>query len=534
MNRCFLMLLLFCCQFGLSQTTNDTVLLKSIDDFESFIIKVKDNFVDEINIEKVLNNTKYQTIKSLDPYSNFFSKEESLERNKTWKGISYAGIGAMLYKADSGVIIRSVKEGYGADLEGLKPGDIIYKIQGVNCLGNSLSQIVQLLKGAHNTSVIITVKRDQIFKTFKILRRNVVSQSISFSESLKQGLGLIKVDQFLRGSGNLFRENIKQLINQGAEKIIIDLRGNLGGIVGETVTALSAFLEKGTKVYELRSNDQKSNYIDSTRLNPISTQIPLVILVDSKTISSGEIFCGVLQDLDRAVLIGNNTFGKGMVQGTRYFKDGSSIYITAARYHLPSGRCIQKRNYFNNYNPTLNREYKKDSVFYSLNKRPFFGYSAVSPDIKLNFKNDELPIEKTLKKTNLIFDFSVKMNRKYKSSYLNNWETIQLEWKQFLLNNKEKITFEQDHILKNLKEITEHKKLKRKVSKMEDQWQKEKYKLLINSYLQTCYLIKEKLILFNQYSRGLYRFKAYNDPLVSHAEEILNDNEYQLILSTPK
>ena len=181
--------------------------------------------------------------------------------------------------------------------------------------------------------------------TRTIERKYIISKSISFADTISKGIGLIKVDQFLRGSGEEFRRQVMKVIEKGADKLIIDLRGNIGGLVTETVKALSAVLEEGTWFIHLKSKDEKSNYSDKTKSTPVNSVMQLVLIVDHKTISSGEIFCGTIQDLDRGVLIGKKTAGKGIVQGTRYFNDGSSLYITAARYHLPSGRCIQRTDY---------------------------------------------------------------------------------------------------------------------------------------------------------------------------------------------
>ena len=338
--------LLFLSKFCFSQDEKDSSFKSHIQDFEKFIKKVEENFVDDIEVERLILSAKKQTIQSLDPYSKYYTKEESQERNKTWKGISYAGIGATLIQTNKGVMIYSIKKGYGAEKKRLQPGDIIYKIHDSICLNLKLNNVIKLLKGPPNTEVEITVKRDKLYKFEKIVRQNIISPSISFSDTIGNNIGLIKIDQFLRGSGQLFREKLEVLISKGATKIVLDLRGNRGGLVNETVKALSAVLKKGTIIYELKSNDLKSNYIDSTNLEPISTTIPMVLLVDNKTISSGEIFSGALQDLDRAVLIGQTTFGKGLVQRTYDLKYGSKLKVTISKYYTPSGRCVQRLEYY--------------------------------------------------------------------------------------------------------------------------------------------------------------------------------------------
>ena len=531
MGRALFMALLFLCKFCFSQYEKDSSFKRHILDFENFIKKVEENFVDDIEVERLILSAKKQTIQSLDPYSKYYTKEESQERNKTWKGISYAGIGATLIQTNMGVMIYSIRKGYGAEKKGLQPGDIIYKIHDSICLNLKLNNVIKLLKGPPNTEVEITVKRDELYKFEKIIRQNIISPSISFSDTIGNNIGLIKIDQFLRGSGQLFRDKLELLISKGATKIVIDLRGNRGGLVNETVMALSAILKKGTIIYELKSNDLKSNYIDSTNLEPISTTIPLVLLVDNKTISSGEIFSGALQDLDRAVLIGQNTFGKGLVQGTRFFEDGSSIYITAARYHLPSGRCIQKKNYNKNYNLGLPSNLTNNKIFFSLNKRPLKNANGVSPEIKLGHKSEELMIFQVIEKTTLPFDFAIKCYKNHYNDYSKNWRDIQIKWKHYLIENKDKILLEQDSHLSALELKKNSRKWLKSLEKTNQLWQKEKVKQIENTYLETSILVKEKLILFNEFKQGLYLFKSQLDPWVLKAIEIFNSNQYDKILN---
>ena len=321
----------------------DSVLM----DYNVFFKQMDQNFVDEINAEEFILRVKKATVKQLDPHSHFYTKEESISRNNAWKGISYAGIGASVKESTNEVMIEYCKKGYGASEQGLLPGDIIIQIDSTYCKGLSFEQVISLLRGRNHSKVQVAVKRGEQKITRTIERNYIISKSISFADTISKGIGLIKVDQFLRGSGEEFRRQVKKVVEMGADKLIIDLRGNVGGLVTETVKALSAVLEKGTLVYALKSKDEKSNYSDKTKLTPVNADLPLILMIDHKTISSGEIFCGTIQDLDRGVLIGKKTAGKGIVQGTRYFNDGSSLYITVARYHLPSGRCIQRTDAFN-------------------------------------------------------------------------------------------------------------------------------------------------------------------------------------------
>ena len=226
--------------------------------------------------------------------------------------------------------------------------------------------------------------------------------------------------------------------------MVLDFRGNIGGLVVEVVRSLSAFLPKGTVVYTLKSKDKKSCYADSTKKTPVSTSIPLVILIDNKTVSSGEIFTGALQDLDRGVLLGQKTHGKGLVQGTRYFKDGSSLYITAARYHLPSGDVF-KNDYRQNYTQEdqLSSELASE-IFKSKNGRIFISSGGISPDIKL-VKASKSDLIKAIEKSNLIFDFAVYSKRKYGNELFSKNDEISKEWIQYVRSNCDQFYLENEN-----------------------------------------------------------------------------------------
>ena len=415
----------------------DSVLM----DYNVFYKKMNQNFVDEINAEEFMTRVKKATIKQLDPHSHFYTKEETISRNNAWKGISYAGIGASVKASTNGVMIAYCKKGYGASEQGLLPGDVIIQVDSTFCKELNFKQVVSLLRGKNHSKVQVVVQRGEQKITRTVERKYIISKSISFADTISKGIGLIKVDQFLRGSGEEFRRQVMKVIEKGADKLIIDLRGNIGGLVTETVKALSAVLEEGTLVYNLKSKDEKSNYSDKTKSTPVNSVMQLVLIVDYKTISSGEIFCGTIQDLDRGVLIGKKTAGKGMVQGTRYFNDGSSLYITAARYHLPSGRCIQRTDYSKNYNSKKTMFIKNDS-YESRNGRNLSSADGITPDIELDYSAKPLAITSAIDKSGLVFEFAVVVIREYEGDIFKNWKSISNDWIEFLNFNHQRIKLE--------------------------------------------------------------------------------------------
>ena len=499
----------------------DSVLV----DYNVFFKKMDQNFVDEINAEEFIVRVKKATVKQLDPHSHFYTKEESISRNNAWKGISYAGIGASVKESTNGAIIEYCKKGYGASEQGLLPGDIIIQIDSTYCKGLSFKQVISLLRGRDHSTVQVAVKRGEQKITRTIERKYIISKSISFADTISKGIGLIKVDQFLRGSGEEFRRQVKKVVEKGADKLIIDLRGNIGGLVTETVKALSAVLEKGTTVYTLKSKDEKSNYSDKTKSTPVNAGMPLILMVDHKTISSGEIFCGTIQDLDRGVLLGKKTAGKGIVQGTRYFNDGSSLYITAARYHLPSGRCIQRTDYSKNYNSKKTADIKNDS-FESKNGRKLISGDGVTPDIKLDYLDRQLNILTAIEKSGLVFEFAVDVIREYGGDTFKNWKSISNDWIEFLNDNHQRIKLEKhSEFLKFETLFQDFKRANRKIEKLVLQLEKQKlHKINVNQEVIKS-ILHQKLILFTSFNEGVYHHLSRSDLWIQQAIHILNSKD---------
>ena len=517
---------LFISTFFYSQPPNIDVIL---DDYRNFFHKMNDNFVDEIDLEKFIIKTKKRTIQQLDPHSHFYTKEESDKRNQTWKGISYAGIGAMIKQTNKGVVVDYCKEGHGAALAGLLPGDIFIKVDSVDCANYNLNQLIKLLRGKDGTTLNVTVLREEevLIKTIK--RKNIISNSISFADTISKEVGLIKVNQFLRGSGDDFRKSVQEVLDKGANKLVLDFRGNIGGLVVEAVRSLSAFLPKGTVVYTLKSKDKKSCYADSTKKTPVSTSIPLVILIDNKTVSSGEIFTGALQDLDRGVLLGEKTHGKGLVQGTRYFKDGSSLYITAARYHLPSGRCIQKKDYRQNYTQEDQQSSELASeIFKSKNGRIFSSSDGISPDIKL-VKASKSGLIKAIEKSTLIFDFAIYSKRKYGNELFSKNDEITKEWIQYVRSNCDQFYLENENKFQEFIKTNQWSSYNAK--KFQKHLIREKKRQISREKNEIAEILLQKLILYDQYMKGLYRYNSKKDPWVLEAIDVLTQTkDYQKIL----
>jgi carboxyl-terminal processing protease len=390
-----------------SEEEKDT---KNISLFASVFKMLKTEFVDTLDSDILIRRAIDGMVKSVDPHTVFFDEKETNERNNVWRGISYSGIGARVGYSDSNVVITYPIEGYGAQQNDLRAGDIYMEIDGFLVKGKPMDTIISKLRGAPETVVSVTVDRPYVgIVTKKITRKQIISQSIPFYTMLDTvtGTGYIQVQQFLVGSDTQFAEAVKELKkNPKLKSIILDFRDNIGGLVEQAVNCVNVFVPKNTLIIHVLGKGNDYNNI--THEEPIDTLIPLVILTNNNTISAGEIFTGAMQDLDRAVVIGQKTFGKGLVQGTRFPGYGTSLYVTAARYYTPSGRCIQKRDYSKRYingKETIFADTLK-RAFYTRNGRKVYDIGGVEPDVKTEPESTNTPIIQALSNSGLIFDYA--------------------------------------------------------------------------------------------------------------------------------
>jgi len=381
---------------------------KNLNLFSSVFKMLKKEFVDTLHSDILIRRAIDGMVKSVDPHTVFFDSTETRERENVWQGIKYSGIGARVNYKDSAVLITGIIEGFGAQQNDLRAGDIYVEIDSLSVKGKTLDEVLKLLRGAPGTTVNIAVNRPYVGLVQKtITRKQIVTKSIPYYGMVDSITGYIQVQQFLRGSDSQFIEAVKELKkNPELKSIILDLRDNIGGLVEEAVNCVNVFVPKNTVILHLHG--KATDYNNVTLHEPLDTLMPLVILTNNNTISAGEIFTGAMQDLDRAVIIGQKTFGKGLVQGTRFPGFGTSLYVTAARYYTPSGRCIQKRDYSNRYINGKETEFSDtlQKVFYTRNGRKVMDIGGIEPDIVSAPLQKNIPMLDELNKASLIFDFA--------------------------------------------------------------------------------------------------------------------------------
>lgn len=381
-----------------AQQEHNFEVSKNLDIFNSLYRQLDLFYVDSLEASKTLRIGIDAMLESLDPYTEFYPEEDMGDLKMMTTG-KYGGIGSIIrMRKDSTVIISEPYAGMPAAEVGLKSGDVLLKIDSKDLKGMAVSEVSNLLRGEPGTTFVLRVQRPNELKTrdFKITRRNIKVDAIPYC-GLVGETGYISFTQFTEGCAKEIRKNIISLKEKGAKSIVIDLRGNGGGLLSEAVDIVNLFVPKGLTIVETRGKLTASNNTYVTRNEPLDLEIPLAVLVNGSTASAAEILSGSLQDLDRAVVVGTKTFGKGLVQSPRELPYNSSIKLTTAKYYIPSGRCIQaidykkKRQDAEYYYKTGKRaaadsvQYKK---FYTAAGREVIEGSGIMPDVVM--KHDTL------------------------------------------------------------------------------------------------------------------------------------------------
>lgn len=361
-------------------------LSKNLDIMSTLYREVNINYVDEVDPAKLMRTGMDAMLSTLDPYTNYVSEAE-IEDYRFMTTGQYGGIGALITQIDNQIVISEPYEGSPAQKEGLLAGDIILAIDGRVVKGNNTSDVSKALKGTPNSTVELLIKRGSEKEFKKVITRSEINiKNVPFYGMIEPTIGYIKLTGFTQNAGEEVRNALVELKkNPAMTSVILDLRGNPGGLLHESVNVVNVFVERGQLVVTTKGKTSENNKSYRTLNNPVDTEIPLVVLTSSQSASASEIVSGAIQDLDRGIVIGQRTFGKGLVQSTRPLSYNTQLKLTVAKYYIPSGRCIQALDY-SNRNPDGSVGKVPDSLmkaFTTKNGRKVFDGGGVAPDFDI-------------------------------------------------------------------------------------------------------------------------------------------------------
>ena len=415
--------------------------------------KLNSNYVDELLPGKIMKTGINAMLKSLDPYTVYISESEIEDFRFATTG-EYGGIGATIKIKEQRVLVTELYENSPATTSDLRVGDQLISIDGITLENLSIDEIGTLLKGAAESETVLSIVRESQGIDIKIVRKDIQIPAVSFSKKITENIGIIKLTSFTQTSYSEFKKALTALQKNDVDKLIIDLRSNGGGLLNEAVKIVNLFIDKGQKVVSTKSRIKEMNRTYITQELPIAKDMSVVVLVDEMSASASEIVAGSLQDLDRGVVVGNTSFGKGLVQQTKPVSFGGQIKLTVAKYYTPSGRCIQKLDYSDGKKSlaiadSLVKEFKTQ------NGRTVTDSRGIEPDIMVQSSYYNSLTEKLLF-DDYISDFTNIEIKNIKdsidpSTYVLS-EDAYARFSQFVLDQDVKYTTESYQLLESLKE----------------------------------------------------------------------------------
>ena len=528
-----LFVLAICVSYSFKSTFFEVA--KQIEIYNTLFKELNMYYINEINPAELTNKAIKNTLKDLDPYTNFYN-EQDVEDAKIRREGEYGGIGISVYYSKKGIQINEVYKGFSADKAGLKVGDIIISIDGQSLNNMEREELSTFLKGAPNSTIIIQIQRQGETIEKEISREKISINPVPFSEMIDAETGYILLTRFNSKASSEVKKAFRKLKKAGMKKLVFDLRSNPGGSLLESINISNFFLPKGKIIVSTKAKVKKWSTTYRTTNKPLDLEIPIVVLVNERSASASEIVSGSLQDYDRAVIMGQRSFGKGLVQRYRELTYGTQLKVTISKYYTPSGRCIQELDYANRDKNGNVPKFSEQGIneYKTSNGRTVFDGGGVTPDVIIKSSKKTKATE-TLLKSRAIFNFST--NYYYQNSQIEdvaNYDFRDTDFKNFVKYLQIDTTFQtkQEALFKVAYNASQTTIISKEYNKIKEKLFKEKVFEISKNKDILKRKLKEEILNRYYYKEGVYRHNLKNDLTIKEAVILLqNQDDYEKLLS---
>jgi carboxyl-terminal processing protease len=523
---------------------NNFEIAKSLDIYNSLLRELNLNYVDEINPGELNETAIKAMLDGLDPYTVFIP-ESDIENAKFMTTGEYGGIGALIQYDGEYTRISEPYLGWPAQKAGLIAGDVILEVNGVDCKKKNTQQVSEMLKGQPGTELTMKIKRygeeKPLTKTLK--REKVKIDNIPYYTVFDNGVAYLSLSGFTRDAAKEMKEKFLEMKkNHELKGFILDLRGNGGGLMNEAVDIVNLFVPKGKMVVSMRGKAANANSVHPTTNEPVDLEIPLAVLVDGSSASASEIVAGAIQDYDRGVIIGERTFGKGLVQNILPLSYNTQMKVTVAHYYIPSGRCIQEIDYSHKKDTTQAKTDTLGKAFTTVGGRTVYEGHGITPDVKVK-RDPYAAVTAYLYGKSFIFDYANKFYSEHKTiDSADRFQIDEATYQDFMKFVKDKnfsYTTESEKAIEKLKKTAKDEgyldKIQPQIDQLEKNFAAEKENDLISNRKDIEELLRSEIVGRYYYQKGRIISSLNDDPDLKRAFEILlNTNgkdEYHSILS---
>ena len=508
---------------------------KQIEIYTTLFKELNMYYVDEINPAELTNSAIKNTLKDLDPYTNFYN-EQDVEDAKISREGEYGGIGVTVRYLKQGIQISEVYQGFSADKAGLKTGDIIISIDGQSLKNMEREQLSMFIKGTPNSMFSIKVERQGKVIQKEITRDKVVINPVPFSKMIDEETGYIVLTRFNNKASSEVKKAFEKLKQSGMKKLVFDLRGNPGGSLLESLNICNFFLPKGKTLVTTKAKVKKWSNTYKSKNDPLDLEIPIVILVNGRSASASEIVSGSLQDYDRAVIMGQRSFGKGLVQRYRKLTYGTQLKLTISKYYTPSGRCIQELDYANRDKNGKVPKFSDKGInaFKTANGRTVYDGGGVLPDVVVKTSEKTAATEKLLSSIT-IFNFAT--DYYYKNPQIEsdvNFDFKEVDFNSFTNYLESDTTFvtKQEKLFKEAYQSSKGNDISNEYKKIQEKLFKDKIDEISKNKDILKRKIKEEILNRYYYQKGVYNHNLKNDLVIKEAVKLLyNQDKYKQLLS---